>query len=390
MNKNEENEKEFQHRTGRFIILIIFMVLSALVAWSHWAVIDQITRAPGQVVASSKNQVIQAQDGGAIEELFVHEGDQVKRNQILLRFDKSRIEASYQEALAKAIAFKANIARLKAEVFGGEVVFPPEVQPYKEVCANQVALMARRQLAVKQEVEAYKISMDLVQTELDLNLPLLAKGDVSKTDILRLQRQVAEIKAQIANRRNKYFQDSQAELAKAQEDLGSAEQGVAARKSQLEDTWVRSPMDGIVRNIRITTQGGVARVGEEIMQIVPLDDDLVIEAKVKPSDIAFVKAGQPTTVKLDAYDYTIYGALHGEVTYLSADTLNEETKTNEPAQYRVRILIKDRLFEARKKEPIVVQTGMTGTVEIKTGSNTVFHYLTKPITKTLSESVNER
>ncbi|MBF0437263.1 MAG: HlyD family efflux transporter periplasmic adaptor subunit [Magnetococcales bacterium] len=390
MNKNEENEKEFQHRTGRFIILIIFMVLSALVAWSHWAVIDQITRAPGQVVASSKNQVIQAQDGGAIEELFVREGDQVKRNQILLRFDKSRIEASYQEALAKAIAFKANIARLKAEVFGGEVAFPPEVQPYKEVCANQIALMARRQLAVKQEVEAYKISMDLVQTELDLNLPLLAKGDVSKTDILRLQRQVAEIKAQIANRRNKYFQDSQAELAKAQEDLGSAEQGVAARKSQLEDTWVRSPMDGIVRNIRITTQGGVARVGEEIMQIVPLDDDLVIEAKVKPSDIAFVKAGQPTTVKLDAYDYTIYGALHGEVTYLSADTLNEETKTNEPAQYRVRILIKDRLFEARKKEPIVVQTGMTGTVEIKTGSNTVFHYLTKPITKTLSESINER
>ncbi|MBF0436894.1 MAG: HlyD family efflux transporter periplasmic adaptor subunit [Magnetococcales bacterium] len=386
----DENEKEFQHRTGRFIILIIFIVLSALVAWSRWAVIDQITRAPGQIIASSRNQVIQAQDGGVIEELFVREGDQVKRNQILLRFDKSRIEASYQEALAKVIAFKANIARLKAEVLGGDIVFPPEVQPYKEVCANQSALMARRRLAVKQEVDAYKISMDLVQTELDLNLPLLAKGDVSKTDILRLQRQIAEIKAQIANRRNKYFQDSQAELAKAQEDLGSAEQTMASRKSQLDDTRVRSPMDGIVRNIRITTQGGVARVGEEIMQIVPLDDDLVIEAKVKPSDIAFVKAGQPTTVKLDAYDYTIYGALHGEVTYLSADTLNEETKTNEPAQYRVRILIKDRLFAARKNEPIAVQTGMTGTVEIKTGSNTVFHYLTKPITKTLSESINER
>lgn len=390
MRKNDEADRESQHHYGRLLIFVIFIVLSALVAWSRWAVIDQITRAPGQIIASSRNQVIQAQDGGAIEELFVHEGDQVKRNQILFRFDRSRLEPIYQEFLARVVSLKANIARLKSEVFGGELKFPPEIQSYTEVCANQVALLARRQLAVKQEVEAFKASLNLVQTELDLNIPLLAAGDVSKTDILRLQRQVSEIKAQIANRNNKYFQDSQAELAKVQEDLGIAEQTLAQKKDQLDDTWVRSPMDGIVRNIRITTQGGVARVGEEIMQIVPLDDDLVIEAKVKPSDIAFVKAGQPTTVKLDAYDYTIYGGLHGEVTYLSADTLNEEVKNNEPAQYRVRILIKDRLFEAKKNEPIVVQTGMTGTVEIRTGSNTVFHYLTKPITKTLSESVNER
>jgi len=205
-----------------------------------------------------------------------------------------------------------------------------------------------------------------------------------------LQRQVAEIEGQITNRQNKYFQDTQTELAKVEEDLAGARQVLAQRKEQLDYTEARSPMDGVVRNVRLTTRGGVARPGEEIMQIVPLDDDLIIEAKVRPADIAFVKPGLPASVKLDAYDYTIYGSLKGTVAYISADTLNEEVRTNEPPYYRVQIKTSSRDLIAPGKDRIDTQPGMTATVEIKTGTNTVWRYLTKPITKTLTESMGER
>jgi adhesin transport system membrane fusion protein len=166
---------------------------------------------------------------------------------------------------------------------------------------------------------------------------------------------------------------------------------MASRKNQLEHTEVTSPMDGVVRNIRITTRGGIARPGEEIMQIVPMDDDLLIEAKVKPADIAFVKPGLPATIKLDAYDYTIYGSLQGTVTYISADTLNDETRnTNEPPFYRVQVKTKASDIALHAAKRIEIQPGMTASVEIKTGNNTVWRYLTKPITKTMTESLAER
>jgi adhesin transport system membrane fusion protein len=169
------------------------------------------------------------------------------------------------------------------------------------------------------------------------------------------------------------------------------EQIMAQRSDQLERTVVTSPTDGVVRNIRITTRGGVAKPGEEIMQIVPVDDDLLIEAKVKPADIAFVKPGLPATVKLDAYDYTIYGSFEGSVTYISADTLNDEVRTaNEPPYYRVQVKIRGADIAQRAGKRIEIQPGMTAAVEIKTGANTVLKYLTKPITKTLAESLGER
>ncbi|MCX7036171.1 MAG: HlyD family efflux transporter periplasmic adaptor subunit, partial [Proteobacteria bacterium] len=180
------------------------------------------------------------------------------------------------------------------------------------------------------------------------------------------------------------------ELAKAQEDLSSAEQVLAQRKEQLDYTQAHAPTDGIVRNVRITTRGGVARPGEEILQIVPQDGDLLVEVKVKPADIGFVKPGLPATLKLDAWDYTIYGTLQGVVTYISADTLTEETRTNEPPYYRVQIRINDQSLSRPQSKELAVQPGMTVTAEIRTGSSTVLRYITKPVTKTLSESLGER
>lgn len=377
--------------SGHILVWTSAAAIVGSIVWANWAEIDQITRAQGQVIASSRNQVIQELDGGIVEEILVKEGSVVKQGQVLVRFDKSKTETGYLESRARAAALKAAIARLKAEAYGGQPEFPLDLGQYPEIRTSQEMLFRKRQAAVNEEIAALRQSLELIKTELNINLPLLQGGDVSKAEVLKLQRQVAEIEGAITNRRNKYLQDSQSDLSKSLEDLAGLEQIMAQRKDQLQHTVVTSPMDGVVRNIRITTRGGVARPGEEIMQIVPIDDDLLIEAKVKPSDIAFVKPGLPTTVKLDAYDYSIYGSLQGAVTYISADTLSDETRNvNEQPYYRVQVKTKASDITQHAAKRIEIQPGMTASVEIKTGSNTVWRYLTKPITKTINESLGER
>ena len=376
--------------SGRVLIWGSAAAMGVFLLWANWAQLDQVTRASGQVIASARNQVIQASEGGVLAELAVREGARIRRGQLLARFDKTKAEAGYLESAAKAAALRASVARLSAEVFGGEPAFSAELAQYPEFRANQLALFRKRQGAVGAEVAALEASMLLIKEELDMNLPLLATGDVSRSDVLKLRRQVVDIQGQITNRRNKYLQDSQTDLVKAQEDLAGTLQIVTQRKEQLGLTELRAPMDGIVRNVRLTTLGGVARAGEEIMQIVPSDDDLVIEAKVKPADIAFIKPGLPAAVKLDAYDYTVYGRLKGEVSYISADTLNEDGRANEQPYYRVQIRTAGAMPASAHAERVVIQPGMTASVEITTGRTTVLRYLTKPITKTLAESLGER
>lgn len=382
-------------RFSMFLIGASTLAVLGFILWASWAEIDQITRAPGQVIASSRNQLVQAPEGGVLQELLVKEGTLVKRGQPLANFERTRAESSFLEVEGKVAALRATVARLRTEVLGGQPAWPAELARYPEIRASQQTLFVKRRAAFYEEIAALERSLGLVREELDMNLPLLKTGDVSKAEVLKLQRQVADVQAQITNRRNKYFQDSQAELVKTEEELASAVQTMAARREQLGYTVVSSPMDGVVRNVRLTTRGGVAKPGEEIMQIVPVDDDLLFEAKVRPADIAFIKPGLPSTVKLDAYDYSIYGALSGEVIYISADTLNEETKGGDQPYYRVHVKTRGRDLLGAKSgrrvgERIEITPGMTATIEIKTGSNTVLRFLTKPVTKTISQSLGER
>ncbi|MCC6219184.1 MAG: HlyD family type I secretion periplasmic adaptor subunit [Aquabacterium sp.] len=376
--------------TSSVLVWSSALTLAAFVVWANWAELDQITRANGQVIASSRNQVIQAPDGGVLAALPVREGAEVRKGDVLARFDRTRTEAGYLESAAKAAALQAAVVRLTAEILDKTPAFPPELDAYPDFKATQLALFHKRRAAVREEIAALEQSRALVRAELDMNLPLLKSGDVSRAEVLKLQRQAADIQGQITNRRNKYLQEIQTDLAKNQEDLAGVLQVLTQRKEQLDQTEIRSPMDGVVRNVRLTTLGGVARPGEEIMQIVPLSDDMLIEAKVKPSEVAFVRAGLPASVKLDAYDYTVYGALPGEVVYISADTLTEEVRGSEQPYYRVQIKTHARHLVGRENQRIVIQPGMTSSVEIKTGSSTVWRYLTKPITKTLHESLGER
>lgn len=376
----------------RTVLKVSATALGVFIAWAWFAELDQVTRASGQVIASSRSQVIQAVEGGTLQELAVKEGQVVTAGQVIARLDKAKLEASYLEAQAKAAALSMNVQRLRAELFDKPIQFGPEAQKYPQFRSNQEALIRKRQQSIKEEISALETMHALAKQELHMTEPLLATGDVSRSDVLRLQRQVADLSAQISNKRNKYFQDTQAELNKAEEDLAGAVQILAQRKEALDSVEFKAPMRGIVKNIRITTIGGVLRPGEELMQIVPLKDDLVIEAKVRPADIGFVRPGQSASVKIDAYDYTIYGALDGKLTYISPDTLKEENPKQgaETEFYRVRIEVPTPEFKKKANEKMEIQPGMTATVEIKTGSNTVLSYLTKPVTKTFSESMGER
>lgn len=379
-------------RGPRWALWSLFITCGVFFTWAYFAEIDQITRAPGSVISSARSQIIQSQDGGVIEELMVKEGDVVQRDQVLVKIDGTRQESSYLETRAKAAGLAITVARLQAEVLGREPNFPPEAKAYPEFRDTQVMLFRKRQAAIKDELKSFETIKSIVLKELQMTRPLLKTGDVSATEILRLERQVADTQAQITNRKNKYFQDTQAELSKALEDLAGVEQVMAQRKDQLTQTELRAPLHGIVKNVRVTTRGGVLRPGEEVMQIVPLEEDLVIEAKVSPADIAFIKTGMKATVKIDAFDYTVYGDLSGTLSYISADTLTENLNVQHGEQpyYRVHVKTDGRRFSARPDQKLDIQPGMTSTVEIKTGTNTVLKYLAKPVVKTLSQSLGER
>jgi len=365
-------------------------VVLGFVAWAQWAELDQITRGSGQVIASSYTQVVQTVDGGTLHTLTVREGDNVKRGQLLAKLEEVKALSGFQETAARAAALRANIARLRAELFGGEPRFGSDLNAFPEFVSNQRALFAKRQSAIREEVAALQAALDLAHRELNMNLPLLQNGDVSQAEVLRLQRQAADLQGQITNRSNKYMQDSQADLSKAEEDLAGVLQIQAQRQEQLDNTRLVAPVDGIVKNVRVTTLGAVLKPGEELLSIVPGGDELIVEVKIKPADIAYLKLGLPATVKFDAWDYSIHGSFKGQLSYISPDTLKEDTRQGEQVFYRVKITLENPRLVSHKGNTIELQPGMTAQVDIKTGTQSVLNYLTKPITKTLSESMGER
>jgi adhesin transport system membrane fusion protein len=381
-----------ESRNGpRVVIWSVVLTLVALGTWASLAEIDQITRANGQIIASSRSQIIQVTEAGVVERMLVKEGQKVVAGELLAVLDQARPTASFMEARAKAFALRAQVVRLHAEIFGKTPVFPADLDVYPTIVEAQRALFSKRQKAINEDIKALQKSLGLAQSELSMNEPLLATGDVSRADLLRLQRQVADLEAQIIGRNNKYFQDTQADLARAEEELAGVTQTLAQRKDSLDRTQLRAPMGGLVKNIRLTTMGAVLKASEELMQIVPSDDTLLVEVRVRPQDVTYLRPGLKANVKIDAYDYTLYGSLDGELVYLSPDTLTEDLRQNEQPYYRARIRTTTLRFKHLPAgQNIELQPGMTSTVEIVTGSNTVLRYLIKPIIKTLAESLSEK
>jgi adhesin transport system membrane fusion protein len=342
------------------------------------------------VIPVGRVQVIQSTDGGVIQQIRVKEGDKIKKGQILVTLDRVKIAAAVEESRAKVASMKTVKSRIEAELFDRPLVFPADVQDFPEFVANQRQLYSKRRQAHSADIAALRKMLGLVRKELDMNQPLLAAGDVSRSEVMRLERTVADVESQIVNRQNKYLQDLQAEYAKVEEELVSAEQVLTQRLSSLQDTELEAPTDGIVKNIRLTTIGGVLRPGDEVLQIVPTGEVLIVEAKVSPADIAYVRVGQLASVKFDAYDSSIFGSAEGKVIYISPDTLVEQKAQGDQVYYRVHVSTDTKTMRPRADEKIEIQPGMTATAEIKTGRNTVLKFLLKPITKTVSDSFGER
>ena len=377
-------------RHSTVIIAMAAVALAALVLWSLWANIDQITRARGQVIPSGRTQVIQSQEGGTIAEILVREGDRVRRGQLLVRLDAVQLRAALEESEARAASLRTKMARIEAELFNRPLNFPAGVESHPQFVANQRQLYNRRREALRSSLASLESMVQLARQELAMNQPLLETGDVSRSEILRMQRGVADLQGQMSSRRNEYLQELQTEYAATEEELATVEQQLTQRQSALEGAELRSPVDGVVVNSKVTTVGGVIRPGDEVLQIVPSADRLIVEARLSPAEIAFIRVGQPASLKFDAYDSAIYGAGEGRVSYVSADTLSEQTPQGAQSYYIVHLNVDASMLRPRPGERIALQPGMTATAEIVTGESTVFKYIMKPILKTTSESLGER
>ncbi len=385
-----------EKHSGQFWVIILFFVfLLVFVIWAYNSPIEEVTRGNGNVIPSSREQVIQSLDPGVITEILVKEGDIVEKGQILLKLDDTRSSAVLRESEAKVQNLEAMIARLKAEAYGTELSFPKGVSNALRQ-REQAAFMARRR-AVTDAIQSLSMSKATLDREIQITAPMVAQGVVSEVELLRMQRQSSELTLQIAERRNRYMADANNELVQAESELAQAKENMAMRADPVDRSQIRAPMRGIVKDIQINTVGGVVNVGQDIMQIVPLDDKLLVEAYIRPQDVAFMSPGLPAVVKISAYDYAIYGGLEGKVTLISPDTVSNSMQNRandlklDPNQVYYRILVQtdsNSLTDKNGKEMPIIP-GMVATVDVKTGEKTVFQYLIKPITR-MKQAMSER
>lgn len=379
-------------RPATLIIVTISVALVGFIAWANWAELDQVTRAPGRVVPFARVQIVQSEQDGAITDIAVREGEQVKEGQLLIELDTVQLEAAVREARLKVAALESRMARIEAELFDRPLSFPSSLAGYDDFKANQRQLYTRRRAALQAEIATLNNLAQLQQQELDLNLPLVETGDVARSEIIGMQRTVVETRGRITNIRSDYIRELQTEFTQTEEELAASREQLARAEDSLRASRLVAPVDGIVKNVRFTTIGGVVRAGEEVLQIVPVGEKLIVESRVPPRDIAFVKTGQRARVNFDAYDSAIYGSADGTVVFVSPDTLTEQAPDgSSDTYYRVNLEVDTgTMREVEGRELINLQPGMTASAEILTGKTTVWAYLTKPITKTFGESMQER
>lgn len=369
-----------------FSLFLLVLVLAVGYRWADTSIVDEVTRGEGTIIPSSGEQVIQSLEGGILVDLAVKEGDVVDSGQVLLRIDDTRSGASLREGQNKASVLAAEIARLIAEAEGAQPKFPADLND--ELIGRERALFNSRRRALNESVAAITRNLRLAEEELSMTEPMVARGAVSEVDVLRLKRDIVDLKGRIQDRRNTFRAEARGELANKQAELSGIEEIITARADEVKRSVVRSPMRGTVKNIKVTTLGGVIAPGQEIMEIVPLEDQLLVEARIRPSDVAFLRPGQAATVKLTAYDYSIYGSLSGRLEQISADTISDE---NNPQETYYRVYIRTDSAELEGKEgPLPIIPGMVATAEVLTGQKTVLEYLLKPVLKVRDGALRER
>ncbi len=420
-------------RGRRFAYVLTFMTFisaGTLGVWAHYAVLDEVTRGEGKVIPSSKTQVIQNLEGGILSELLVREGEIVEPDTVLIRIDNTAAESNRRELEGRYYSLRAAVARLEAAIEGRDDVKSPDdvMAEAPDKAADQRRLFNARKAQLDVQVSVLEAdknqrqqeinelvsrrntlqqSLRLAREELNITRPLVTKGVMPRLDLIRIERQVSDLEGEIKTisssipRAQAAFKGAERrveelvlsmrvemsdELNQTRTELNSVSETLFASTDRVTRTEVRSPVRGTVKELKFNTIGGVIPPGADIIEIVPLDDSLLIEAQVRPADIAFLRPGQDAIIKISAYDFSIYGGLKANLEQISADTIKDE---NGDSFYRVYLRTEKNSLE-RHGEKLPIIPGMTATAEILTGEKTVLEYLLKPILKARDRALRER
>ncbi|WP_371328702.1 HlyD family type I secretion periplasmic adaptor subunit [Pantoea sp. Ae16] len=381
--------KSETHYSGavRLIVISAALMLVALI-WAWFGVLDEVSTGTGKVIPSSREQVLQSLEGGILTELYVHEGDQVQAGEVVARLDPTRSQSSVGESAARYRAALAAASRLRAEVNDTRLTFPDELSGWPDLIAAETRLYNTKRAQLNDATKQFNASLALANRELAITQRLAKSGAASNVEVLRLQREKSDLELKLTDMRSQYYVQAREELAKASAEADSLAEVIKGREDTVTRLTIRAPMRGIVKNIKVSTVGGVVPPNGELMNIVPLNDRLLVEARLSPRDIAFIHPGQRAVVKISAYDYAIYGGLNGAVESISPDTIQDEVKP-EIYYYRVFIRTDNDYVQNKAGRRFSITPGMVSTVDIKTGEKTVMDYLVKPFNKA-EEAMRER
>lgn len=369
-------------RGPSMVIWLSAAAVALFLLWAAFAWIDEIVRAEGEFISTSRPQIIQNLEGGILAELLVKEGDEVKRGDVLARLHGTQFKSSVDDLEDQITALEIRRLRIEAEMAGRvEFEVPQELSARSpEMVASEQALLAARQLDFNARHDGARRVLAQAAQEKTLLEDLLKKKVVALIEVTRARKTHADAQ----NRMDEIV--TQTELARAQDysetlkELATLRQNLRAAQDQLNRTVLVSPMRGVVNKLAVTTIGGVVRPGEEILQIIPLGEELYVEARVAPENIANIRPGQAATIKLSAYDFTVYGSLKGRVDVISADTFKDPRRPEAPGHYKVSVRI-DRTSLTDRQRHLEIRPGMQATAELHTGEKTVLHYLLKPLYK---------
>nr|WP_218877086.1 MULTISPECIES: HlyD family type I secretion periplasmic adaptor subunit [Pseudomonas] len=417
-------------RVIRLTIWAIIAFFVFLVVWAGFSSIDEVTRGDGKAIPSSKLQKIQNLEGGIVSELFVKEGQIVEAGAPLIRLDDTRFVSNAGETEALRLAMQLRVERLSAQVDDRPLNIPDDVlKAAPSQAANERSLYESRRQQLKDEVGGlqeqlvqrqqelreftskqgqYRSQLSLQRQEINMSEPLVAQGAVSPVEVLRLKRAemetrgqldattlaipraesaIKEVQRKIDETRGKFRSEALTQLNEARTELNKAESTGRALEDRVSRTLVTSPVRGIVKQLLVNTVGGVIQPGSDMVEIVPLNDTLLVEAKIRPQDIAFLHPGQEAIVKFTAYDYTIYGGLKAKLERIGADTITDEDKKT---TYYMITLRTDRSHLGTDEKPLLIIPGMVASVDIITGKKSILSYLLKPIIKARAEALHER
>lgn len=363
-------------------LYLMLAFVGVVIGWAAIARVDVVTRAEGRVVPDGREQSIASLEGGILRELHVREGMEVEAGQMLAQLDPTRVAAMQGEARVRRIALLGSIARLQAEVDGGEPAFPSELDDEADVVRSESDAFDARKRQLQDALVASDKGMKLLREELGVARKMSASGMMPQVELMRLRRQVSELEQQRQERVNRFRQEASSELTRARNELAALDEQLVVRDDVLRRTELRSPVRGLVKNIRVSTVGGIVAPGSPIMEIVPLGGRVLVEARIRPADIGFVREGQEAKVKLSAYEYTTYGGLSGTIEYISPDALGEPDGNSgaDRTWYRARVSA-DVSTLRYHGEPLPVRPGMTGTVEVSTSDRSVLSFLLRPLLK---------